>query len=399
MKKTNKKIIHFIANTIRIIFFVPLLPFFLIVILPYTRLKNQLISKKRIKPNILWGPAPIINIHYNSESVKKMGYISHTLVYKPYRITHSSMFDYNLSKWFKIPLMSLFIPFIVMIWASFTHDIFHFYFNGGFLYKTNLFLLKAEFLLWKIIGKKVIVAAYGSDVRQESITRKSGKYHAYMDMTSEEIFNETQLTEQQIKSRITWIGRFSSTTISMGDMIEYTPSSVNNIFYWAINTQDWYPVYETNNIKVKIIHAPNHKQYKGTRFLKNTIERLKKERYPIDLVLIENMENAQARKHYEQADIVAEQFIIGWHGFFAVEAMALGKPVLCYIRKQEYLPSWIKSPIVNTNPDTLYENLKKLIENKKLRIKIGEKGRKYVENVFSLKRVGRRFQNIYEAIY
>ena len=147
----------------------------------------------------------------------------------------------------------------------------------------------------------------------------------------------------------------------MGDMIEYTPGSKNDLFYWPIDLKDWQPIYETNNDKVLILHAPNHPHYKGTRFLLPIIDRLKKEGYPIEFKLIRGMNNKDARKYYEKADIIAEQFIVGWHGFFAIEAMALGKPVLCYIRKQEYLPNWSHCPIVNTNPDDLYDNLVKLI--------------------------------------
>ena len=84
---------------------------------------------------------------------------------------------------------------------------------------------------------------------------------------------------------------------------------------------------------------------------------------------------------------------------FAVEAMALGKPVLCYIRKKEYLPDWADCPIVNTPPEKIYENLLMLIKNRELRIEIGKKGRQYVEKVFSLQSVGERLDKIYKDIF
>ncbi|MDP2683945.1 MAG: hypothetical protein Q8P20_02705 [bacterium] len=393
-----KKAKKYISEFGQLIILIVSIPFLLILILPYSRLRYVVKKLFKIKPSILWGPAPIISNYHNSLAVKKYGYKSDTLVYQPYIITQSKIFDYNLSRFRKIPILSFTIPFLVIFWAALKYDILHFYYNGGFLLNSNLLFIKFEHILWKILGKKVILSAYGSDVRLESITRKLGKYNAYMDMTHEDVLKEAHLTEKQIKKRIDIVIKYSSAHISMGDMIEYTPGSINNIFYWAMDTDQWKPVYETNNDKIIILHAPNHKHYKGTRFLLPIIERLKNEGYPIEFVLIQGMTNAEARQFYEKADIIAEQFIIGWHGFFAIEAMALGKPVLCYIRKKEYLPSWASCPIVNTNPDNLYDNLKKLVENQQYRQEIGRQGRRYVEKVYSLEKVGGRLDKLYKSI-
>jgi glycosyltransferase involved in cell wall biosynthesis len=81
---------------------------------------------------------------------------------------------------------------------------------------------------------------------------------------------------------------------------------------------------------------------------------------------------------------------------FAVEAMALGKPVVAYIRKPDaYLPKGIRCPIVSANPDVLKQTLVSLIENPELRRDLGAQGRQYVEEVFSLERVGERMADLY----
>lgn len=387
-----------VANTLQFIILFFLSPIFLFILFPFSRLRRVINKTFKKTPSIIWGPVPIINIYHNSRAVRKIGFKSDCITYRPYHITQSDLFDYNLEKWYRILPIKLILPFLVMIWAAFKYDIFHFFYNGGFLF-LNKNMVSVEFLLWKLLGKITIISAYGSDVRLESITRELGKYNAYMDMTHEEVVNEVHMEEYEIKKRLDTVMKLSTVNISMGDMIEYTPGSKNDVFYWSIDVDNWQPIYDTGNEKVLILHAPNHTHYKGTRFLLPVIERLKNEGYPIEFVMVQNMTNAEARKYYEKADIIAEQFIIGWHGFFAVEAMALGKPVLCYIRKQEYLPEWSKCPIVNTNPENLYENLKKLILDKDLRQKIGRKGREYVEKVYSLESVGSRLDKIYKSIY
>jgi hypothetical protein len=57
--------------------------------------------------------------------------------------------------------------------------------------------------------------------------------------------------------------------------------------------------------------------------------------------------------------------------------MALGKPVVCYIR-DDLVGKYPDLPIVNANQDNLYEKLVALIRNKKARDEAGKKGKEYV---------------------
>jgi hypothetical protein len=50
---------------------------------------------------------------------------------------------------------------------------------------------------------------------------------------------------------------------------------------------------------------------------------------PVDLDIVEGLPHEEARKRYARADIVVDQLNAGWHGVFALEAMALGKPSSC----------------------------------------------------------------------
>ena len=80
--------------------------------------------------------------------------------------------------------------------------------------------------------------------------------------------------------------------------------------------------------------------------------------------------------------------------------MALGKPVIAYIRKPEaYLPRGLECPIVSANPDTLKQALMTLIQDPHRRYELGIKGRRYVEQVFSLERVGERMDKLYRRLH
>ena len=44
------------------------------------------------------------------------------------------------------------------------------------------------------------------------------------------------------------------------------------------------------------------------------------------------MSNEEVIKLIQRADLVIDQLVIGWYAMFAIEAMSLGKPVICNLR-------------------------------------------------------------------
>jgi len=111
---------------------------------------------------------------------------------------------------------------------------------------------------------------------------------------------------------------------------------------------------------------------------------LKKEGHAIRFILVENMSNDKAKDIYKKADILIDQLLAGWYGGLAVELMALGKPVIAYIRKEDlkFIPTQMKDelPVINATPQTIYAILKKYITiNKNDLVLIGKKSRQFVE--------------------
>ena len=56
------------------------------------------------------------------------------------------------------------------------------------------------------------------------------------------------------------------------------------------------------------------------------------EQLPVELDIVEGVPHDEARERYARADIVVDQLNAGWHGVFALEAMALGKPVVAHLK-------------------------------------------------------------------
>ena len=100
--------------------------------------------------------------------------------------------------------------------------------------------------------------------------------------------------------------------------------------------------------------------------------------------LIENVPYDKVKHAFQSIDILIDQIYVGWYGGLAVETMALGKPVLCYIREDDlkFIPFEMAEnlPIVKTCPATLKRDLISLIEMPYDELlELGMQSREYVE--------------------
>jgi glycosyltransferase involved in cell wall biosynthesis len=139
--------------------------------------------------------------------------------------------------------------------------------------------------------------------------------------------------------------------------------------------------------------------FKGTHYLIEAVERLKSDGVLIELILVENTPNDEALHIYRSADIVFDQCLIGFHGYFAIEAMAMGKPVMCFIRKpDEYLLNPKECPIINTHINTVKDDIRYFAEHREYLTDIGIKGRKYVEKYFTIGAFAERLGKAYVDI-
>ena len=117
---------------------------------------------------------------------------------------------------------------------------------------------------------------------------------------------------------------------------------------------------------------------------------------------VEALPHEIARERYARADIVIDQLKAGWHGVFALESMALAKPVVTYLKPEVVERSaegfGVRIPIVPATRETLVEALRPLIEQPALRREIGAQSRAYVEQVHDIDRVADRLVDLYRSL-
>jgi glycosyltransferase involved in cell wall biosynthesis len=148
---------------------------------------------------------------------------------------------------------------------------------------------------------------------------------------------------------------------------------------------------------VRVVHAALNRRRKGTEHIVAACEQL-----GVELDVVENVHHAEARARYAAADVVVDQLNAGWYGLFAIEAMALGKPVLGYLHDEAVAHTeeafGVEIPIVNVTKETLSDRLRPLVEAAAERRRLGAASRAYVERLHDVDRNAERWIDLYENL-
>ena len=124
---------------------------------------------------------------------------------------------------------------------------------------------------------------------------------------------------------------------------------------------------------------------------------LKKKYDNIELVLVEGVKQEEAIEIYGSADIIVDQLNAGTYGVFAIESMALGKPVISYISDEMKLKLPEELPILSANKQTISTVLEYLVTHPFERNEVGIRGRRYVELYYDYRKVAVILRDIYSG--
>jgi glycosyltransferase involved in cell wall biosynthesis len=238
-------------------------------------------------------------------------------------------------------------------------DVFHFYFGLTLIPKS------LQFPLLRLLRKKSVFHYLGSDIR--------GKTPAQLAFGK----------------------RADAEIIGSYDAIRWVPEA--HVIPPGLDLTPFTPVPPSDNPRPLVVHAPSNRERKGTRYVIEACAQL-----PVELDIVEGVPHDEARARYSRADIVVDQLNAGWHGVFALESMALGKPVVTYLKPDVVERSaqgyGIRLPIVPATKETLVDDLRPLVEQPRLRREIGAASRAYVEQVHDVDRVADRLLDLYRSL-
>ncbi|MEO7728986.1 MAG: hypothetical protein ABIS45_17170 [Burkholderiales bacterium] len=269
--------------------------------------------------------------------------------------------------------------------APFRYDVLHYYFGLSFLcwndYGGRNPLWFADLKLAKQLGRKVFMTLQGCDAR---ISSRSADHNAVTPCALGECDSATACRAQIDLQRQYLINEIlplvDRVFVLNPELARYVPDAVF-MPYASVDIDAFEPAWPTTTGPAVIVHAPSDPSIKGSRYIIDAVERLKR-RFAIEFIQVKGMPHAEAVKTYRGADLVIDQVLAGWYGGFAVEAMAMGKPVACYIRREDlaFVPPEMAAalPLLNIAPATLEEDLAGILRQRERWPEWGRRSRDYV---------------------
>jgi hypothetical protein len=133
-----------------------------------------------------------------------------------------------------------------------------------------------------------------------------------------------------------------------------------------------------------------NRNIKGTPYIKQAVEDLIKEGFDIELVLVNKIPISEMRFLQKQANLIIDELIYGWFGSNTIEALALGVPVICYLREESInlfkrnYPNLPVIPIINANTSNLTQILRSLLSEPNDLARVAKASREFAELHFDI---------------
>jgi glycosyltransferase involved in cell wall biosynthesis len=238
-------------------------------------------------------------------------------------------------------------------------DVFHFYFGLTLVPKS------VQFALLRMLGKRSVMHFLGSDIRGRPT------------------------------AELAWSQRAGARVVGSYDAIRWVPDA--HVIPPGIDVRSIEPAPPSLRERPLVLHAPSSRARKGTEHVVAACAEL-----GVDLDVVEGLDHRQAFERYRGADVIVDQLNAGWYGVFAIEAMALGKPVVTFLHDEAVRRTQdafgLDVPIVSATKQTLVDALRPLVESGEERQRVGAASRAYAEEVHDLERTTDRLLALYAAL-
>jgi len=237
------------------------------------------------------------------------------------------------------------------------YDVYHF--DGGMDFFRDLRFAKEL----KRRGKKIVCCYFGSDLRSRGIFKELD------DMSDLNL--TVEYDHLQLYKNINYL---------------FFPFDVKKVDYNFVQSD-----------KLKIIHSPTNRLYKGTDKILNVIDELKKS-YDFDFILAENVQRDKLLEMKRECNLAIDQVggELGGSGYGrnSIENLAMGLPTITefYGEYLEFLP---ENPFIISNIDNLKDIIIKLINRIDLLKEYSEAGRIWVEKYHSYESVNKIVEKLY----
>ena len=264
--------------------------------------------------------------------------------------------------------------------AFFKYNVFHFYFAE------SLLPFNMDLPLYRLFGKKVVMEYLGTDV--DLWLGYNGKDWRGRPINRVKLCRRVRRQAQLVNAQI----------VCNPQLYQFVDNSIMLPLALDLHSYSFHPR-TVNYDNLVIMHCPTNRTAKKTDVIEAAINRLQNEGYKFQYKCIENVSHARLKEEYISSDIIIDQ-LNTWYGTVSIEAMALGRPVICTCLSHlaRYDNRFDNLPIINADISNIYDVLKDVIEKKYDLESIGKASRNFVMSLHDVTSVTKQLIDIYESL-
>ncbi len=135
----------------------------------------------------------------------------------------------------------------------------------------------------------------------------------------------------------------------------------------------------------KVVHAPSAPLVKGTDKIEAALNQLRQEGCEFEFVSLRDCNHSQVLSVLSDADLVVDELVAHGPGWLSFEAMASGCAVAT--RYLQDSPAIFRPPVVAIDENNIVDELRRLLTDRALRVRLANEGRRYVEENNSIDHV------------
>ena len=284
------------------------------------------------------------------------------------------------------------------IWAAFRHDVFIFGFSSSFF--KSLHLPFWDLAVLKFVGKRVICVFHGSDSRPAYLNAK------FLKAPSNARVEDAAIYARKQRKSVHRIENFSDLIVCAPPWAYFLQHpyacviAIGHPFESGVSKSS--PARPSRGNQVRILHAPSDPEIKGTRVIREIIERLRQNGHSIEFVEMIGKTNAQVIEDVKQCDFIVDQLYgnLPMAGF-ATEAAFFGKPAVVggyYSRiVRDDVPDELMPPSEYCLPEELESAIERLIIDRDYRLELGRAAAAFVRRHMSPRKVAERYLRLIDG--
>ena len=270
-----------------------------------------------------------------------------------------------------------------------SHDLFVFQFAGSLL-PNNW-----DYPILRRLGKQIIAIFNGSDILHWSAYFQELTRFCVPVIGKEALLSaDGGVTLARKLRRLRVAERYCDAIFSVPSLSGLALRPYFHI-YLPIDTRLYEPCVPDREVPL-VVHAPSHRGVKGTDLIVGVLKKLASEGIRFELRLIENMPNSVVRDGLRSADILVDQLYSTTTAKLSLEGLASSCAVATG-NWQDFAPIPPDRPVWPIDPDNLYEQLKRLLTDRELRLRLARAGRPFVEKYHDRVKVAEHILRCLEA--